>query len=116
MNRSTRGVRRRSTIVDSRSGRDSCHSDSPLGFARPAEVLLSACPLVRCVAELSRTGSRRRLRRRWPGVSAALCLRRPARRTPGHSAERTDYDGSHVTQTGRVPCGPARCRRARCRL
>src|SRR5690348_7944245 len=27
MNRSTRGVRRRSTIVDSRSGRYSCHSD-----------------------------------------------------------------------------------------
>jgi hypothetical protein len=24
-------------------------------------------------------------RRRWPGVSAALCLGRPARRTPGHT-------------------------------
>jgi hypothetical protein len=29
--------------------------------------------------------SRRRLRRRWPGVSAGLCLGRPARRTPGHT-------------------------------
>jgi hypothetical protein len=35
-------------------------------------------------AELSRIRSRRRLRRRWPGVSAGLCLGRPARRTPGH--------------------------------
>jgi hypothetical protein len=26
-------------------------------------------------------------RRRWPGVSAGLCLGRPARRTPGHVSQ-----------------------------
>jgi hypothetical protein len=30
-----------------------------------------------CVAELSRTKSRRRLRRRWPGVSGGLCPEGP---------------------------------------
>ena len=35
------------------------------------------------------TASRRRLRRRWPGVSAGLCRERPARRTPGHTARTT---------------------------
>jgi hypothetical protein len=39
----------------------------------------------RCTAELGRIGSRRRLRRRWPGVSGGLCLGRPARRTPGQT-------------------------------
>ena len=34
-------------------------------------------------------------RRRWPGVSAALCLGRPARRTPGHAARHTDQDSSY---------------------
>ena len=34
--------------------------------------------------------SRRRLRRRWPGVRAGLCLGRLARRMPGHTAWRAD--------------------------
>jgi hypothetical protein len=38
------------------------------------------------IAELSRIGSRRRLRRRWPGASPGLCLVSPARRAPGHTA------------------------------
>ena len=56
--------------------------------------------------------SRRRLRRRWPGVSAGLCLGRPARRTPDHTLSRaTDQPGywprvfvhSAAVITGRVP-------------
>ena len=40
---------------------------------------------------------RRRLRRRWPGVSAGLCLGRPARRTPGHMRKSSaDQCGSSV--------------------
>ncbi len=42
--------------------------------------------------------SRRRLRRRWPGVSAALSPRRPARRTPCHPADSPDQRSSFVTQ------------------
>jgi hypothetical protein len=50
----------------------------------------AACPLVRCTAELRRIGSRRRLRRRWPGVSTALSLGGPrgARRAAPHQLAR----------------------------
>ena len=34
-------------------------------------------------------------RRRWPGVSAALCLGRPARRTPGHSRKIRQISRAH---------------------
>jgi hypothetical protein len=66
-----------------------------------------------CTAELSRSlETRRRLRRRWPGVSAALSLGRLARRTPGHTpAGHADRGGSHGTQAarrGREPRAPRR--------
>ena len=58
-----------------------------------------------------RAYSRRCLRRRWPDVSAGLCLGRPARRTPGHTRWHTDRTGSFAAQTGaalsRVPRAPA---------
>src|SRR5215472_10306592 len=48
-----------------------------------------------------RAYSRRRLRRRWPGVSAGLRLEeaRPAHAGP-HFAESADLTGSHVMQYG----------------
>ena len=57
-----------------------------------------------CVAELSCiSGSRRRLRRRWPGVSAGLCLGRPARRTPGLTRRGTQIKVAHTSHsTGRL--------------
>jgi len=39
-----------------------------------------------CVTEAQHQGGASR--RRWPGVSAGLCLGRPARRTPGHTLSR----------------------------
>jgi len=40
-------------------------------------------------------------RRRWPGVSAGLCRRRPARRTPGQiSAGPADQNGSCGRRAG----------------
>jgi hypothetical protein len=42
-------------------------------------------------------------RRRWPGVSAALSLRRGTRRTPGHVPQFSpDQHSSFVTRTGYV--------------
>jgi len=40
-------------------------------------------------------------RRRWPGVSAGLCLGRPARRTPGHTGCDLDQNGSGMMQVFR---------------
>ncbi len=68
------------------------HVTSRVGFGtkrpavRLAPLVIARSPPVRCAAELSRTGSWRRLRRRWPGVSGGLWLGSPARRTPGHAA------------------------------
>src|SRR6516225_162269 len=47
--------------------------------------------------------SRRRLRRRCPGVSAALCLRRLAWRTPGHAATSRRSARSSVTEPDIAP-------------
>jgi hypothetical protein len=62
-------------------GQSAPSRDSPVRLSAHACRRLSA----HCVAELSRIRSRRRLRRRWPGVSAAALPWRPARRTPGHT-------------------------------
>jgi len=62
-----------------------------------------ASAVVRSVAELCLTGSRRRLRRRGPGVSGGLCLGRPARRTPGRTshARRSRWLKPHRPRAGR---------------
>jgi hypothetical protein len=44
--------------------------------------------------------SRRRLRRRWPGVSGGLCLGRPARHVPSHSRR------AHRPKTAQLPRWP----------
>ena len=45
--------------------------------------------------------SRRRLRRRWPGVAAGSALGGPARRTPGQSAEQSSqYGWTNVSPNG----------------
>jgi hypothetical protein len=59
-----------------------------------SQVTHNTVACLRYVAEFSRIRSRRRLRRRWPGVSAALCLGGPrgARRaTPGASQINTAH-------------------------
>ena len=66
----------------------------------------SASTPARSVAESCLTRSRRRLRRRWPGVSAGLSLERPARRTPGRAWQDTQINAAQSTAAqvaGTVP-------------
>jgi hypothetical protein len=67
-------------------------------------------PMIRRGRAVPPASSRRR-RRRWPGVSARLCLR-PARRTPGHCRVATQTKtGSYATQArcSAQPCSSSEC-------
>ena len=59
----------------------------------PSAVSRCTCDALPNLAVLDQGGAA--ARRRWPGVSAALCLGRPARRTPGHSRKIRQISRAH---------------------
>src|SRR5271165_422557 len=60
-----------------------CRSGVPVGAVKTGASGSCLVNWARC--QPIRGTTTRRLRCRWPGVSAGLCLERPARRTPGHT-------------------------------
>jgi hypothetical protein len=83
------------------------------GGTEDGEVTAEECCIApRCRVEPFLDQGGAATRRRWPGVSAGLCLGRPARRTPDHTLSRaTDQPGywprvlvhSAAVVTGRAP-------------
>ena len=113
----TRGVQQRSTATLVHAGRRgadvhgwvTCRSTYQSALA--SNYGSDGFAIVPAVAELSRTRSRRRLRRRWPGVSAGLSvsLGPPDVRRAALAAH-TDQRDSHATQAGTAKGHPPRLR------